>query len=107
MVAQADKGMVSVALDAAHPDISFKALWGKVWYENYDEPKYIWQSSAANTDFEPKYSLMPLVFGVMFAFFPSGLVLYWVVQNLLSIAQQWHINKTLAAEAAAKAKGKR
>lgn len=50
---------------------------------------------------------MPVVFSVFFLFFPSGLVLYWVVQNLLSIAQQWHINKTLAAEAAAKAKGKR
>jgi YidC/Oxa1 family membrane protein insertase len=50
---------------------------------------------------------MPIVFSVFFLFFPSGLVLYWVVQNLLSIAQQWHINKTLAAEAAAKARGKR
>lgn len=50
---------------------------------------------------------MPIVFSVFFLFFPSGLVLYWVVQNLLSIAQQWHINKSLAAEAAAKAKGKR
>jgi YidC/Oxa1 family membrane protein insertase len=50
---------------------------------------------------------MPIVFSIFFFFFPSGLVLYWVVQNLLSIAQQWHINKTLAAEAAAKARGKR
>jgi YidC/Oxa1 family membrane protein insertase len=36
---------------------------------------------------------MPLVFSVMFFFFPSGLVLYWVVNNLLSIAQQWQINQ--------------
>jgi len=50
---------------------------------------------------------MPIVFSIFFFFFPSGLVLYWVVQNLLSIAQQWHINRTLEAEAAAKAKGKR
>ena len=50
---------------------------------------------------------MPIVFSVFFLFFPSGLVLYWVVQNQQSIAQQWHINRTLAAEAAAKAKGKR
>ncbi|HTS84025.1 MAG TPA: membrane protein insertase YidC [Usitatibacter sp.] len=47
---------------------------------------------------------MPIVFSVFFLFFPAGLVLYWVVQNLLSILQQWHINKTLAAEAAAKAR---
>jgi len=38
---------------------------------------------------------MPLVFGIMFFFFPAGLVLYWVVNNLLSIAQQWHINRML------------
>lgn len=50
---------------------------------------------------------MPIVFSIFFFFFPSGLVLYWVVQNLLSIAQQWHINRTLAAETAAKARGKR
>ena len=49
---------------------------------------------------------MPIMFSIFFLFFPSGLVLYWVVQNLLSIAQQWHINRSLAAETAAKAKGK-
>ena len=38
---------------------------------------------------------LPLVFTAMFAFFPAGLVLYWVVNNLLSIAQQWVINKRI------------
>ena len=38
---------------------------------------------------------LPVVFTVMFAFFPSGLVLYWVVNNLLSIAQQWVITKRI------------
>ncbi|MDE2427539.1 MAG: membrane protein insertase YidC [Burkholderiales bacterium] len=38
---------------------------------------------------------MPLAFSVMFFFFPSGLVLYWVVNNILSIAQQWVINNKL------------
>ena len=41
---------------------------------------------------------MPIVFTVFFAFFPSGLVLYWFVNNLLSIAQQWRINKVVARE---------
>ena len=41
---------------------------------------------------------MPVVFTVFFAFFPSGLVLYWFVNNLLSIAQQWRINKVVARE---------
>ena len=36
---------------------------------------------------------MPIVFSIMFFFFPAGLVLYWVVNNLLSIAQQWQINQ--------------
>ncbi|QWD90773.1 membrane protein insertase YidC [Polynucleobacter sp. MWH-Braz-FAM2G] len=36
---------------------------------------------------------MPIVFSIMFFFFPSGLVLYWVTNNLLSIAQQWQINQ--------------
>ncbi len=41
---------------------------------------------------------MPLMMGVFMAFFPSGLVLYWLVNNLLSIAQQWRINKVVEAE---------
>ncbi len=39
---------------------------------------------------------LPLVFTVFFAFFPSGLVLYWVVNNIISIAQQWVITKRIA-----------
>jgi YidC/Oxa1 family membrane protein insertase len=39
----------------------------------------------------------PIIFTVFFAFFPSGLVLYWVVNNVLSIAQQWHITRKLGA----------
>ena len=42
--------------------------------------------------------IMPIMFTGFFAFFPSGLVLYWVTNTLLSIAQQWHINKVVAAE---------
>lgn len=52
-----------------HPEVSWSALWGKVWYESYNEPDYVWQSSAANNDFEPKYSLVPLAFGTLKAAF--------------------------------------
>jgi YidC/Oxa1 family membrane protein insertase len=48
--------------------------------------------------------MMPIMFSIFFLFFPAGLVLYWVAQNLLSILQQWHINRTLEAEAKAKAR---
>jgi phosphate transport system permease protein len=51
------------ALHNEHPEISFDVLWSKVWYENYDEPQYVWQSSSASNDFEPKFSLSPLAFG--------------------------------------------
>ncbi|MBU3614007.1 membrane protein insertase YidC [Polynucleobacter sp. Latsch14-2] len=43
---------------------------------------------------------MPIVFSIMFFFFPAGLVLYWVTNNLLSIAQQWQINKLFGKKAA-------
>jgi len=57
-----------------HPEVSIKALWQQVWYESYPKPNYIWQSSAANNDFEPKYSLTPLVFGTLKAAFYAMLV---------------------------------
>ena len=41
--------------------------------------------------------MMPLIFGVMFFWFPAGLVLYWVVNNVLSIAQQWQITNMIEA----------
>ena len=44
--------------------------------------------------------IMPVVFSVMFMFFPAGLVLYWVTSNILSIAQQWAINKQFDTGAA-------
>jgi YidC/Oxa1 family membrane protein insertase len=43
--------------------------------------------------------IMPIMFTVFFAFFPSGLVLYWVTNTLLSIAQQWKINRVVEQEA--------
>ena len=57
-----------------HPEISWSALWEKVWYESYDEPEYIWQSSASNNDFEAKLSLTPLAFGTLKAAFYAMLM---------------------------------
>ncbi|WP_312933217.1 ABC transporter permease subunit [Pseudomonas sp.] len=61
--------LLPLSLRNPHPEVSFSALWGKVWYENYDAPKYVWQSTASNTDFEPKLSLSPLTFGTLKAAF--------------------------------------
>jgi phosphate transport system permease protein len=52
-----------------HPEISWSALWGKVWYESRERPEFIWQSSSASNDFEPKFSLTPLAFGTLKAAF--------------------------------------
>ena len=54
--------------------MSLGSLWREVWYESYPKPDYIWQSSSANSDFEPKYSLTPLVFGTLKAAFYAMLV---------------------------------
>jgi YidC/Oxa1 family membrane protein insertase len=48
------------------------------------------------------FMFMPLVMSFMFAFFPAGLVLYWVTNTCLSILQQWNINRRIAAAAAKK-----
>lgn len=69
-----ERGNLAAALDdtgrlsffdihAEHPETSWKTLFGKVWYEKYEEPAHVWQSSAATDDYEPKLSLTPLVFG--------------------------------------------
>jgi phosphate transport system permease protein len=52
-----------------HPEVSLRSLWGKVWYEGRAGPEYIWQSSSASSDFEPKFSLTPLTFGTIKAAF--------------------------------------
>lgn len=48
---------------------------------------------------------MPIIFSVFFFFFPAGLVLYWLVNNILSIVQQAQINRSIHAQALAKKKG--
>ncbi len=56
-------------LDNKHPELSLGSLWAQVWYEGYPEPRYSWQSSSADNDFEPKFSLIPLAFGTFKAAF--------------------------------------
>lgn len=50
------------------------------------------------------FKLMPVVFTVFLLFFPSGLVLYWIINNLLTILQQWLVNRSIAKEAANRVK---
>ena len=75
-VAFAPKGDGLIAFDAigrldlyqlrnTYPEVTFQTLFGKVWYEGYDEPTHVWQSSSGSDDFEPKLGLMPLAFGTL------------------------------------------
>ena len=57
--------VLSWSLDIPHPEISFKTLFGKVWYEGYAAPEYVWQSSSGSDDYEPKFSLTPLIYGTL------------------------------------------
>ena len=57
-----------------HPEVTFKSLFGKVWYEGYDKPAFVWQSSGASNDLEPKLSLVPLMAGTLKGTFYSLLL---------------------------------
>ncbi len=52
-----------------HPEVTLRVLFGRIWYEGYGGPEFIWQSTAGTDLSEPKYSLVPLVFGTLKAAF--------------------------------------
>lgn len=65
-IAQDAAGKVHTAVvHNEFPEVSYSALWQKVWYESYERPDYVWQSSAGHSDFEPKFSLAPLTYGTI------------------------------------------
>ncbi len=75
MLAEDIEGRISFwRVENEHPEISWTSLWGKVWYESYEEPVYSWQSSSASNDFEPKLSITPLVYGTIKAAFYAMLL---------------------------------
>jgi phosphate transport system permease protein len=63
LIEGSDGSLGLLEIENEHPEVSISSLWKKVWYESYPEPAFVWQSSAATNDFEPKFSLTPLVFG--------------------------------------------
>lgn len=65
LVALNEDGMLDArAIDAPHPEVSWKTLFGRVHYEGYDEPAYAWQTTGGD-DFEAKLSLVPLLSGTL------------------------------------------
>ena len=57
--------LAELVLDIPHPEISASALFGRVAYEGYPEPRYVWQSTGGSDEFEPKLSLVPLAVGTL------------------------------------------
>ena len=65
LVANSSGTLTHWAISNPHPETTIKTLLGKVWYEGYEEPEYVWQSTGGSDDFEPKFSLVPLIFGTI------------------------------------------
>jgi len=65
LAASADGRLHHFTLRNPHPEVSWRALFGKVWYEGYPKPDYVWQSTGGTDDFEAKLSLMPLIYGTL------------------------------------------
>ncbi len=62
---QSDGRLARYEISSPHPEVSWQALFGKVWYEGYSKPEYVWQSTGGTDDFETKFSLVPLIFGTI------------------------------------------
>ncbi|MGF1688132.1 ABC transporter permease subunit [Photobacterium japonica] len=65
LLAVSGNGWQLFKVDNRHPEIGIASLWQKIWYEGYPEPAYVWQSTSASDEFEPKLSLVPIVFGTL------------------------------------------
>lgn len=62
-------GLFRWGIDIPHPQTTLGSIFGKVWYEGYEKPEHVWQSSSGTDDFEPKFGLVPLIFGSIKATF--------------------------------------
>nr|WP_026958798.1 ABC transporter permease subunit [Aliagarivorans taiwanensis] len=69
LIAQTGNSLEFYKVSNEHPEVTWSALWQKVWYEGYPEPQFVWQSTSASDEFEPKLSLVPISFGTVKAAF--------------------------------------
>jgi phosphate transport system permease protein len=65
LVAVAGDRLARWTVDAPHPEVTLAAIFRPVWYEGSEGPGHTWQSSSGTDEFEPKFGLMPLVFGTL------------------------------------------
>ncbi len=65
-VALTEQGsLVTYAIHNPHPETTLATLFSPVWYEGYEKPEHVWQSSSGADDFEAKFGLLPLMFGTL------------------------------------------
>lgn len=64
-----DSALHSVSLSEYRPALSLKSVFGKVWYDGYQQPEFVWQTTALADNYENKVSVVPLVFGTVKAAF--------------------------------------
>ncbi|WP_417903527.1 ABC transporter permease subunit [Chania multitudinisentens] len=57
------QGWQHYPVENLYPDVTWRSLWRQVWYENYPEPAYVWQSTSGEDSYQAKFSLMPIIFG--------------------------------------------
>ncbi|MFE8048992.1 ABC transporter permease subunit [Brenneria goodwinii] len=65
MLVETANGWQTYKVDNPYPDIGWRGLWQKLWYENYPEPGYVWQSTSADDSYQAKFSMMPLLLGTL------------------------------------------
>ena len=65
IAAVTERGFALLALDSPHPEATLGSIFTRVWYEGNAAPAHVWQSSSATDTFEPKYGLVPLIFGTI------------------------------------------
>jgi len=65
LAADANGKMFHWTLENPYPQITFKSVFEKIWYEGYERPEYVWQSTGGSDAFESKFSLVPLIYGTL------------------------------------------
>src|SRR5208282_3739637 len=74
LMALSPAGLWQWHVNPRYPEVTLRALFLPVWYEGYERPAHVWQSSSGSDEFEPKFGLWPLVFGTLKATFYSLLM---------------------------------
>jgi len=81
------------SIDNPHPETNFSTLFGKVWYEGYSDPEYVWQSTGGTDEFEPKFSLTPLIYGTLKgAFYALLFAIPLAILSAICVSQFMHPN---------------